>query len=70
VNEEVKIEEKKIPLTAEEVEAVRLAGENLGIAYWKEILSMTGMPIRNHAITREAVRKAIEQMKAVVEKWG
>jgi hypothetical protein len=58
------------PLTAEEVEALNKAMSNLGSAYWKQIFSYAHVPIRNHAIAREQVKKAYEQLKAVVEKWA
>jgi protein tyrosine phosphatase (PTP) superfamily phosphohydrolase (DUF442 family) len=62
-------EPEKTPLTADEIEDVRKAGENLGIAYWKEVLSMMHVPIRNHHITREAVREAHRKMGEVIAKW-
>jgi hypothetical protein len=57
------------PLTAEEVDAVNKAMSNLSVAYWKTILGYAHVPIRNHVLSKEAVRKAYEQLKEVVEKW-
>jgi hypothetical protein len=62
-------EKLKVPLTAEEIDEVRVMMDNLGMVYWKEILSAYHIPVRNHAISREALKKAYEQLKAVIEKW-
>jgi hypothetical protein len=57
-------------LTADEINAVSKVMDNLGSAYWKEIFAYAHIPMRNHVIAREQVKRAYEQLKAVVEKWA
>jgi hypothetical protein len=66
MNEE---EEKKTPLTAEEIETVRKADENLTSSFWKEILSRAQIPMKDHHVSREQVRQAYKKLGEVVEKW-
>jgi hypothetical protein len=57
------------PLSAEDIETIRKTIDNLGMVYWKEILIHYHLPARNHIISKDALRKAVADLKTVVERW-